>query len=254
LKVVFPNAGLEQAFNTAARALTVSEYNYYKVFSYVDTKTNTRPYLYIAEQIDWVLRIDNEDCYVLVPRSKTELFDFIDALKNPKNSLQDVHATAVGILGENTTTVEGILPSVLCNHLYSQTLDELHEKLKGEKGVTLSAIQTVLKQLEFSPNHGNTNFSRATNYLVFRYPDIYLTTQSLQDKSSPLLSTYFLDDIQPNYSDLMSPHTLVDMVLTYKNKSSKEKKYYHCSVDVTRQYPFVNTPLRPFMPVKLMGE
>lgn len=273
LKPVFPNQGLEHAFNGAARELAVSEYDYYSVFSYLDKKTNTYPYFYIAEQTDWLLRINNEDCYALIPRSKTELLGFIDAVKSPEDSLQEVYTTAIGLLGESAITASGMLPKVLCNHVYSQTLDELHSKLQQQTGAATSAIQDVLKQLEFSPNHGNTDFTRAKNYLAFRYPDIYLMTHSMQNAGGGASgsvngangslsinnsadttseSPYFLETITPTYSDLMSPHTIVDLVLTYKSKSSEQEKYYHCSVDVTRQFPFVNTPLRVFMPVEPM--
>ncbi|TBR41114.1 hypothetical protein CBF23_010945 [Marinomonas agarivorans] len=273
LKPVFPNQGLEHAFNSAARELVVSEYDYYSVFSYLDKKTNTYPYFYIAEQTDWLLRINNEDCYALVPRSKTELLGFIDAVKSPEDSLQEVYTTAIGLLDGSTGTASGMLPKVLCNHVYSQTLDELHSKLQQQTGAATSAIQDVLEQLEFSPNHGNTDFARAKNYLAFRYPDIYLMTHSMQsagggasgsthgtngslsiNNSSDAASEspYFLETITPTYSDLMSPQTIVDIVLTYKSKSSKQEKYYHCSIDVTRQFPFVNTPLCVFMPVEPM--
>lgn len=253
LKPSFPNQGLEKAFNTAARQLSVSEYDYYQVFSYTDTKTQKQPYFYLAQQMDWVLRINHEDCYLLVPRSRAELVCFIDALKKPNDNLQLVYSTIVGVLGDSANYLEGSLPKVLCNHVFSQTLDELHNKLQSETGVATSAIQDVLKQLEFSPNQGNTNYDRAKNYLAFRYPDIYLTTHTLQKGTSVSVDnkdTYFLDEIECRYSDVMSPHTIVDIVLIYKSKNLPVKKYYHCSVDVTRQFPFINTPLGLFMPVE----
>ncbi|MCL1051831.1 hypothetical protein L2755_19700 [Shewanella abyssi] len=252
LKPVFPNQGLQQAFYRAARTLKVSEYDYYLVLSFIDPANGVRPYFYIAEQIKWVLSIHDIDSYILLPRSKQELMCFIKALKPTENSLLSVLSTAIGVIDNSGLSQELNLPKVICNNLFSQTLDSLHEKLKAETGVTTSVIQDVLQGLEYQPNNGRGNFSRAKNYLAYRYPDIYLTTHALKNGPSANDLSYFLNDVKASYSDLASPHVIVDLVLTYKSKSSRREKYYHCSVDVTHQFPFVNAPLQAFMPLTLM--
>lgn len=253
LKPVFPNKGLQQAFYSAARTLKVSEHDYYSVLNYIDPSNGFRPYLYIAEQIEWVLTIHDIDSYILLPRAKAELLCFIDALKPAENSLLAVQSTAIGVLVNGATSQPLSLPKVICNHLFSQTLDNLHEALKSETGVTTSVIQDVLKGLEYQPNNGRGNFSRAKNYLAYRYPEIYLTTHALKNVSKANEVGFFLNDVKTSYSDLASPHVIVDLVFTYKSKSSKREKHYHCSVDVTHQFPFVNAPLQAYMPLTLMA-
>ncbi|WCN13971.1 hypothetical protein GV054_13670 [Marinomonas mediterranea] len=251
LAPVFPNQGLQQTFDAAARVVGVSEHDYYAVFNYQDPTTKKRPYFYIAEQVRWVLSINKKNCYQVLPRSREELLNFIDALKPLSDSLQEVLSTVIGVVVDDSKSATSGLTNVICNHCFSQTLDDLHNQLKQQTGVATAAIQDVLKQLEFSPNQGRTDFNRAKNYLAFRYPAIYLTTHSMSNgnSSSSAISSFFLDKVTTNYSDLKSPHTVVDIVFLYKSKTTKQEKYYYCSVDVTTQFPFINSPLQAFMPL-----
>lgn len=258
LKPEFPNQGLQQAFYNAAQTLGVSEYDYYTVLSYTDD-TKHRPYFYIAEQIRWVLTIHDRDTYILQPRAKAELVSFIEALKPPENSLLSVLSTAVGIIAEDQALDHGVntgLTKVVCNHLFSQTLDSLHQLLKDKTGVATAVIQDVLKGLEYQPNDGRSDFSRAKNFLAYRYPELYITTDFLHKETVSNDTGYFLDEVHTSYTDLASPHVIVDLVFTYKNKRKdtglKPEVYFHCSVDVTHQFPFVNAPLQEFMPLTLM--
>jgi hypothetical protein len=255
LKPVFPNKGLQQAFDSAAQALKVSEYDYYQVFSYQDNLTKQRPYLYIAAQAEWVLSINNLDNYLVLPRSQTELQQCITALKPQEDTLQEVYSTVIGKLGPVVPYGEskGLLPTVFCDQVSSQTLDALHDILKGMTGVGSDAIQDVIKQLEFSPNAGDSDFSRAKNFVAFRYPDIYLHTHNLKvgtDRSRSDTS-YFLASIDTDYSEVMSPHAIVDVIFKYQSRDSDLLKFYYCSVDVTGQYPFISAPIQAFMPLNL---
>ncbi|WP_076588829.1 hypothetical protein [Vibrio ostreicida] len=260
LKPEFPNQGLQEAFYNAAQTLNASEYDYYGVLDHTDS-TGTRPYFYIAEQARWVLSIHDVDTYVLLPRSKAELVSFIKALKSPDNSLLSVLSTVVGVVDNSSvsdgTNQNSALTHVVCNHLFCQTLEQLHDSLKKETGVTTGVIQDVLKGLEYQPNDGRSDFSRAKNYLAYRYPTLYLTTHTLSKELSSNEAGYFLDDVSATYTDLASPHTIVDLVFTYKNKgrnyNAQPEVHYHCSVDVTHQFPFVNASLQKFMPLTVMA-
>ncbi|WP_298769348.1 hypothetical protein [uncultured Shewanella sp.] len=254
LRPVFPNKGLEKTYLFAAQTLKVSGDDYYRVFSYQDTSTKQRPYLYIAEQCQWVLRIHGVDAYVLMPVSQTEVLQLIDAIKPQESSLQTVYTNVIGYLGpkKRYDNNETSLPSVLCEQLYHQTMDELQQGLIPEASVSTQAIQGVIKQLALAPNHGDTDFQRAVNYMAFRYPAIYLLAHSLQQKLDPVTNgaAYFLVDIQPQYSDVMSNQVIVDIIFKFKNDASELFKFYYCSVNVTGVYPFINSPLHVFMPVE----
>ncbi|NOI20016.1 hypothetical protein F0223_17470 [Vibrio coralliilyticus] len=261
LKPEFPNQGLLEAFYSAAQNLNVSEYDYYAVLNHVEGN-NHRPYFYIAEQINWVLSIHDKETYQLQPRSKAELMCFIQALKPPENSLLSVLSTVVGVVDDSASATgsdneETGLTKVVCNHLFSQTLDSLHDMLQKQTGVNTSVIQDVLKGLEYQPNQGRSDFSRAKNYLAYRYPELYLTTHTMQKDEGTSVAGYFLQDVNASYSDLASPHVIVDLTFSYKNKGRDNghppEVYFHCSVDVTHQFPFVNTPLQKYMPFTLMA-
>ncbi|NQZ10090.1 MAG: hypothetical protein HRT35_23315 [Algicola sp.] len=255
LKPVFANKGLQKAYNSAARTLKVNEHNHYEVFSHLDTISRQRPYLSLAVQATWILVINTIDSFVVVPRTYTELDQFIQAIEPNRDSLDEVLSTVIGILGPNAVPTLGIerpLPMVMCNQLYDFTLAKLQQRLIsfGGSTITTTAIADVIKQLEFIPNHGDNDFDRAKNFLAFRYPDIYLQTQTMQSGQNPNNDEYlyFLLNIDTRYSDLISKHTVVDVIFTYQSNSTKQQIHRYCSVDVTGQYPFINTPLAQFIP------
>ncbi len=236
--------------------MKVSEQDYYDVFSFQDPKTKLYPYLYIAAQTQWVLNIDSLDHYLVIPRSIVELQQCIAALKPQQNTLQAVYSTVVGLIGPVAVYGEhqSLLPTILSEQVFSQTMDELHDMLQSFTGVTSDAIQDVIKQLEMTPNAGDSDFARAKNYLAFRYPEIYQHTHKLKNNSegSAENGSYFLANIECSYADIKSPQTVVDVIFTYQKNSSNQQKNYYCSVDVSGCFPFISMALQPFTPLTMM--
>lgn len=249
LKPTFPNQGLKQAYEAAARKLDISEFDYSKVLGHQDPKTGFRPYFYLAEQIEWVLSIHDEDCYLLQPRTRFELLGFLDAIAPNENSLLPTYATAVG---ERLAPTESSgVEKIVCDHVYSFTLDGLHEQLTNATDASSQVIRNVLTKLEAAPNKGITNEDRAKNYLAFRYPDIYSHSHALASGKA-MESDATLDKVVATKLDVASPHAIIDLMFIYQSNSSKQETYYHCSVDVTNQYPFINSPIKRFDPYQAM--
>ncbi|WP_051484613.1 S8 family serine peptidase [Shewanella waksmanii] len=254
LTVTFPNQGVQQAFDSAAQQLKVSELDYYQVFSHQDSQTRQYPYLYLAAQAQWQLSIDGANHYLVVPRSIVELQQCIAALKPQPNTLQPVYSTVIGYIGPNDS--QNSLPTLMCEQLFSQTMDELHNMLKSYTGASSDAIQDVIRQLELNPNAGDNDFARAKNYLAFRYPDVYQHTHQLKNKNSSNngdANQYFLADVNCNYADIESNQTLVDVVFTYQANDSDQQKHYYCCVDVSGCFPFISSAIQPFIPYTLVS-
>ncbi|MCF6459119.1 hypothetical protein [Pseudoalteromonas sp. MMG024] len=245
--VVFPNKGLEKQFLAAARALGVNEKNYYAVFTNNNSTSEPDKYLYLAEQVDWVLSIESERVYVLTPASKSELTALINTLKPPADTLEQVYTCVIGnaYWQDNSLGLE----AVLCQQVYSHTMSELHDTIKNISTAETNAIQDVIKSLELAPNKGRSNDDRAKNFIAFRYPDIYAHTHSMQTGSASGKSASLIK-IGFTQFDASSEHSIVDITFTYQENSSEKKHSYFCRVDVSGLYPFINTAIQPFTPIQ----
>ncbi|MBQ4845120.1 hypothetical protein [Pseudoalteromonas sp. MMG005] len=247
IKVRFPNKGIKKQFLSAARTLGVNEQDYYGVFTNNNANTDRDKYLYLAEQVQWVLSIKEHYQYLLVPATQQVLASFIASLKAPNDTLETVYSSVIGTsyISDNSLN----LPEVVCEQIYSQTLDELHRTIKEVSSAQTTAIQGVIKELEVTPNMGVTPFDRARNFVAFRYPDMYEHTHKMQTGSNTTQSASLLR-IDMTMFDSVSSHSIVDMTFVYQENSSDKQHYYYCRIDVTGLYPFINTAIQAFTPVQ----
>ncbi|KAF7765021.1 hypothetical protein PCIT_b1148 [Pseudoalteromonas citrea] len=247
IKVRFPNKGIKKQFLSAARTLGVNEQDYYGVFTNNNANTDRDKYLYLAEQVQWVLSIKAHYQYSLVPATQQILASFIASLKAPSDTLESVYSCVIGTsyVSENNLN----LPEVVCEQVYSQTLDELHRTIKEVSSAQTTAIQDVIKELEVTPNMGVTPFDRARNFVAFRYPDMYEHTHKMQTGSNTIQSASLLR-IDMTMFDSVSSHSIVDITFVYQENSSDKLHYYYCRIDVTGLFPFINTAIQAFTPVQ----
>ncbi|MFW7523452.1 hypothetical protein ACODM8_04830 [Vibrio ostreicida] len=211
---------LQKEFEAATKALGCADDDYYRVFSYQVARGNTedltfRPYAYIAEKADWVFTINEIDTYMIVPKYVNEL----DALIAALNKQTDASSVAlVGTMGVQTTDNDLRLPSVVCNHVLTQPV--------GDK-----------TPITIKPNDGLSASRRALNYLVFNFNDL------LKDK--PNIEGQLIEINYQTYFKAQD-RVLIEMILTYRNQSLEES--YSCGIDVTDEYPFIDFPLRSYVP------
>ncbi|QUI63333.1 hypothetical protein GSF04_12830 [Pseudoalteromonas sp. A22] len=246
--IVFPNEGIEKQFLQAAMELAVDERAYYEVFTNKSLPVgdpNRDKYLYLAEQVSWILVIQKQLSYHLTPATKVELEALIEALQPPKDTLELVYTCVIGHSSNNHDTN---LAEIVCHQVYHQTLSELHNTIQKISSAETNAIQDVIKALEVEPNAGRDDFDRAKNFVAFRYPDIYLQTHKMRLGSATLPSAS-LTDITFSQFDAVSEHKIVDITLTYKENASAKHHYYFCRIDVSGLYPFINTEIQQFLPL-----
>lgn len=235
LKPFFPSLDLQQQFLAAAGQIGAKPDDYYQVFNYQSNPENPnsyRPFLYIAEQVCWILSINNVDTYIAVPRAQLELNGFIDALKPPTGatSSQPSLSLVIGTLGPLAPPhyCAGLrLPIVVCEQFNQPN----------------ATIEAAAKALNLKPNDGTSDVDRAVNFLALNYAQIIAKTAELAPSSSdPLVS------IGSQFITTDSGRTVVDVVLKYQNTSTAAQRFYACGIDITDQYPFVETPLRIYLP------
>lgn len=223
LRPYLSSRDLQKEFDAAAKTLGLADDDYYGVFSYSETTSNNqsltfRPYAYIAEKASWVFTINDVDTYMIVPKFANELDALIAALNH--KTVDDTVAL-IGTMGEgslNESDSDLPLSSVVCNHVIVQPI--------GHK------LPIIIK-----PNDGFSASRRALNYLVFNFNTLI---KGKLDLSGQLIEinykTYTKD---PN-------RLLIEIILTYKSQNLES--FYSCGLDITDESPFVDFPLRNFVP------
>lgn len=252
LNIVFPNEGIKRQFLSVAMDLGVNEKAYYEVFTNKAlpvTNPARGKYLYLAEQVDWVLHIDQQPRYVLMPTTPVELQQLIAALKPPSDTLEPIYTCVIGHVSAAQNDLA--LPEVICQQVYHHTLTDLHNTIQQISSAETNAIQDVIRELELKPNLGRNDYDRAKNFVAFRYPDIYVHTHKMLTGSNAIPNASLLR-IAFTHFDSQSEHQLVDITLTYKENASPRHHYYFLRVDVSGLYPFINTEIQPFMPLQIM--
>lgn len=270
MRLYFPTEGLEKECETAARELGVAPDEYYRIFSektrYAAWDNSSeaityRPYRYIAEQVSWILTVDGQDAYLLVPQSVVELNEFINCLKVDEDDPMgtDKQIIAIGQLGPDAPKSlcgDQSLQMVHCKHVYPFSYKALEKELDSKSNSTSSAISSVQQLMNVRQNLGRTDFDRAKNFIAYRYPDIYRLSlgeyqssgRSYDSSSSVDQEECFLAEVQTRYAANAVGRTLVDLIFTYQKKVSGRQYSYYLSVDTTEMFPFLHAPLSDYIP------
>ncbi|WP_299008999.1 hypothetical protein [uncultured Shewanella sp.] len=256
LRPHFTNLGLEKESEAATKLLNLKPNDYYELFTYKD-ENNNQPYRYLAEQVSWILSIDNQDAYVLLPNSNDELDAFIHTLevKETHNVADEVLSVAIGELGPvapNALSNSQPLHMVRCHHLYHFTTAELMSELSVHN-TTTTAIRDVLTALAPKPNVGASDSERAKNFLAYRYATIYAKTAGLEpnkanNSTDDKDSDQFLENLETKPSNTSPGRKIIDVIFTYQRNVSGRKSTYYTSVDVTDLYPFLHSNLMDYVP------
>ena len=214
---------LQKEFEAAAKELQLPKDDFYGVFSHSSTQNpldvlTFRPYLYIAEKVSWVFSINNVDTYILLPKYKNELDALIDALRQ---SPPYQKVAIIGALGASLVKGEANdlnLPTVVCNNIVSLPKEEI--------------IPFTLKA-----NDGLSAEHRAVNFVVVNFNALALNQSDFKG---------VLTDINYKPYSKEGARVLIEIILTYENHELEV--FYSCGIDVTDEYPFIDFPLRNFLP------
>ena len=247
LEVVFPNRGIKKEFLQAAMSLSVKEDDYYAVFTNNQSRNHPDKYLYLAEQVEWVLTIDLKRTYLIRPVTEGVLQLLIDAIQSPTDTLEPKYTCIIGAVMSADHTSD--LTEVATQQVYSHTLAELHESIQNNSSAETQVIQNVIDELEYRPNKGESDFDRARNYIAYRYPDVYQHSNTMHSGSGDF-SSASLVRIDFARFDGASQRKIVDVSLVYQENNSVSRIYYFCRVDVTGMYPFMVSELQRFTPLQ----
>ncbi|MDP4486903.1 hypothetical protein QDG88_02920 [Pseudoalteromonas piscicida] len=197
---------------------------------------------YIARSMKWVL--DNryiEQLYTLLIPTDELLTQCITALDRTTNS----ETGQVVIIGEmhspNTVLVSAIIPVMVL---------PFGEVLHGVKANNDQFQNLVTEITSLNISRGNSDATRALNYVLYNNPAIYqqsfhLYYQSRQDGPNP--NGYQLINVDVNVSN-SGDRVAADVIFVYQGINTGAMQFWRSRVDVTGEYPFVVSNWEQYLP------
>jgi hypothetical protein len=202
---------------------------------------------YLARQLCFVLMIGGLETYILGPRDPSDFDQLIDAVRPAPGPLD--MDLVIGMRGP-------IAPPELCNGLtipivgfdqiYSFDRDSLVKSIPRPSGMTAkqfepAATEVLDRIMQVADNAGASDEHRALNYLAVRYPEIYSRAVDAFGRD------FALTGVGVVASPITGLRNLVDVVLTFRTRTSDFVERYFVRVDVTEEFPFLVTPLTPYV-------
>jgi PatG C-terminal len=204
---------------------------------------------YLARNMCWVLEIEGLETYILVPRDPLDLALLIEAYREERSG-DDLDA----VIGVRTQIAppemcNGLaLPVVVVDQLYSFDRYSLIESIPVPESVSkkqsdqFRAVATSLfgELTQLADNAGSTDEHRALNYLTVRYPRMYAVATEQADRN------FSFTGVEVLRSPLSGVRSIVDVVLSFRQRDTDVPEKQFVRVDVTEEFPFLVTKMGPY--------
>lgn len=239
----FPTASIEKEFAQATAKAATEGLTDNQVLREVLSKRENR---YLVRQLCWVLRIEGLETYILLPRDPMDFDLLVESLRtNPNPTDMDI---VIGIKGPiaPATMCNGLMtPIVFFDQTYSFDRDMLIKSIPKPAKTTEKAFKSAAEELldrilQLADNAGATDEHRALNYLVVRYPAIYITTAEAFARDASLTGV----EVRP--SPLSGTRKIVEVIFSYTNRNTDVTEKFFTRVDVTEEFPFLVTKMSPY--------
>jgi hypothetical protein len=201
---------------------------------------------YLARQMCWVFSVQRIETYILGPRDPADYSLLIDALRTePSATDLDV---VIGVRGPVAPpgACGGLqLPIVAFDQLYSFDHASFVGSIPTPEGRDAKSFAPVADELfdrilQLGDNAGATDEHRALNYLSMRYPAIYARTAEAFEKGAALSS------VEARPSALAGARRIVEVVFSYRDRTTDVVEKSVVRVDVTEEFPFLVSKLSPY--------
>jgi hypothetical protein len=239
----FPSLAVEKEFTQATgRAETAGLTDRQALQNVLSQRQNR----YLVRQLCYVLTIEGVETYILEPRDPTDLELLVEAVRpNPRPTDVDV---IIGVRGP-------IAPPELCNGLgvplvvfdqiYSFDIDSLIASIPRpseipEEQFRLTAEELFTRVMQMADNAGATDEHRVLNYLAVRSPALYAHVAEMHGRNFALAAV----EVHP--SRLSGVRSIVDVIVSFTNRTTDVTEKYFIRVDVTEEFPFLVTRLAPY--------
>jgi PatG C-terminal len=201
---------------------------------------------YLVRQLCWVLTIEGMETYILRPRDPTHYDLLVEALRqNPSPMDVDLVIGMRGAMALPQMCNGLVLPIVAIDQLYSFDRDSLLKAIPRpdqipEDQFRATAGELLDRIMQMSDNAGATDEDRALNYLAVRYPAIYARAAESHQANASLTAV----EVRP--SALSGTRNIVEVIFSFKNRSTDVVEKFFVRVDVTEEFPFLVTKLSAY--------
>ncbi len=207
---------------------------------------------YIARELDWVFLIDKIDTYHVVPHSPVELMDMIETIA-PDSTPGTENLTL--LIGANDPQPSGTsLPMVTASLIFYFDVKDFVENvplpspLPSQVDKYRTEVQTLFdKMIQTAANPGDIDEHRAINFVTFRYPQIYTLAWSLLNPAQG--SPKVFSSLESQSSNMGGDRKLIELIFNYSDQTSGVITQYYLTVDVSGQYPFLVSEIKPYIKV-----
>jgi hypothetical protein len=200
---------------------------------------------YLVRQLCWVFSVDHVETYILTPRDPADYTLLVEALRpNPSPGDLDV---VIGVRGPVAPpqACNGLqVPVVAFDQLYSFDRESLVKSIPRPEKTSAKEFGAVAEEvldriLQIAGNTGATDEHRALNYLAVRDPAIYAKAAEQFARNCSLTSV----NVRP--SALSGMRKIVEVIFGFTNRSTDVTEKSCVRVDVTEEFPFLQSKLSP---------
>ena len=201
---------------------------------------------YLARSMCWVFAIEGLETYILQPRDPADIELLVEAVRPAPSRLDvDIVIGTRGPIAPPALCNGLMLPLVAIDQVYSFDRDSLIKSIPkpgkaNAKEFTATAAEVFDRVTQIADNAGATDEHRALNYCVVRYPAIYTATAEAHQRNASL------SGLEVRASRLSGARRVVDVILSFTNRSTDVTEKYFTRVDVTEKFPFLVTKLSPY--------
>ena len=201
---------------------------------------------YLARRVCWVMTIEGLETYLLYPRDSVDLSLLVEAVRaSPSPTDLDIVIGSKGPIAPPDLCNGMQIPILVFDQVYSLDRETLvraipkPEKLSAEEFAP-AASELFDRIMQMADNAGATDEHRALNYLGVRYPALYSTASAAFARNASLESI----DVQT--SALSGARNVVEVVFSFRNRTTDVVEKFFTRVDVTDQFPFLVTKMSPY--------
>ena len=242
----FPSLSVEKEFAQVVARTDTAGLNDRQTFRATISERQNR---YLVRSLCWLLVIESVETYVLLPRDPADLDLLIDSYRD--DARRDDLDVVIGLRGQIAPPemCNGLaVPIVVFDQLYSFDREALVSSIprptsipqKGDAQFRASAGQLFDSLSQLADNAGATDEHRALNYLTVRYPQIYATIAEMHERNASFTG------VQVTQSSLTGVRSIVDVIFSFRDRTTDVVERHYVRVDVTEMHPFLVSKLSPY--------
>jgi fido (protein-threonine AMPylation protein) len=239
----FPSLSIEQEFGQAAGRIDTAGLTQGQVLHAVLSKRENR---YLVRHCCWVMTIEGVEAYILQPRDPADVDALLGTLLPAARARKlDVVIGSRGPVASPSLCNGLQVPIVSQVQVYSFDVEGLIKALPRPESMApelfeLAAEELFRRIVRLADNAGGTDEHRALNYLIARYPNVYVEVARAFARNAALSAV----EVRP--SPLSGRRQVVDVIFSFTDRRTDVIEKSFTRVDVTEEFPFLVTKLSPY--------